>query len=81
MQISSSSIRKRFTIGYTDARGVAPERAGADQAIGGAPVAAEDAPVAAEHRVSIDAFSVVFSPGVTWAFKLLVDIEPFGHGE
>ena len=51
VQMSSSSIQKRFTLGYTDARGVAPERAGADQAIGGAPVAAEDAPVERRWRV------------------------------
>ena len=44
VQMSSTSIQKRFTIGYTDARGVANERADAGQAIGGAPVAAEDAP-------------------------------------
>ena len=41
---TSTSIQKRLTMGYTDARGVATERAGAGQAIGGAPVAAEDAP-------------------------------------
>ena len=40
VQMSSTSIQKRFTMGYTDTWAVPPERAGAGQAIGGAPVAA-----------------------------------------
>ena len=37
---SSTSIQNHFTMGYTDTWAVPPERAGAGQAIGGAPVAA-----------------------------------------
>ena len=63
--MSSSSIQKRFTIGYTDARGVAPERAGADQAIGGAPVAAEDA-----QDVIVNIMAALH------AFCILLDLQP-----